>query len=529
MRRQGWKVDRPVWEIDAAGTGRAVYRATGPDGAFSLVAFAHDLPADQRSDRVIAEAWDATFALHDGTPDAADLERLAANVPLQEAGRVSDRELVLSRANRSVRLWDHVVDSLAAGQQPDPARIEEVGYLMRTTAVYGSGKFGAADHDALKGRGLLDGPFRAEMLAVWLIRAFVMDLVEHMAAQKGGAGAVRLAPDLRRRFGIGNSTGLGMAPFLVNHPGLLHAWITARETALARVRDLPDTSGACRTAFEAAFRRARANLDGWQSAHPIQIAKLADLRADCTRLAVHLTAGCLHSAHPWEALWRWAEGALGPEGQELVVSLMLEPHGDLIDDLAETMGADETGGFRIDGTEPLSSVTETLRAQYGWALSTDYTTPEASARFWYVSQAKAEPRLGARAQEPGAELEQPLDIARAAAALAHDLDSADPDMVLADFLALYPHHRRIARRVQHARRAPYAEIRDNLLAADLLPIDMLCLKLAFFGATRFDPRSDRWVRITMYQNAPFPDELHALPEDDWAYPPLSAPAPEPAE
>jgi hypothetical protein len=132
-----------------------------------------------------------------------------------------------------------VVDRLAQGQQPDPARIDEVGYLMRTTAVYGSGKFGAADHNAMAGRPLMDGPFRVEMLTVWLIRAFVADLVEHMAAPPGRRRAVRLDPDLRRALGIGNATGLGMAPFLVNHPDLLNNWITARETAIARVRALP--------------------------------------------------------------------------------------------------------------------------------------------------------------------------------------------------------------------------------------------------------------------------------------------------
>ena len=53
--------------------------------------------------------------------------------------------MVLSRANKSVRLFRHVVESLAAGAQPDATMIDEVGYLVRTTAVYGSGKFGAAD------------------------------------------------------------------------------------------------------------------------------------------------------------------------------------------------------------------------------------------------------------------------------------------------------------------------------------------------------------------------------------------------
>ena len=46
---------------------------------------------------------------------------------------------------RSVRLWDYVLNCLAEGKQPDLDRIRDVGYLMRTTAVYGSGKFGSAD------------------------------------------------------------------------------------------------------------------------------------------------------------------------------------------------------------------------------------------------------------------------------------------------------------------------------------------------------------------------------------------------
>jgi hypothetical protein len=60
-----------------------------------------------------------------------------------------------------------------------------------------------------------------------------------MAAERGGNRAARLDPELRRALGIGNATGLGMAPFLVNHPDLLNNWITARETAIARVRALP--------------------------------------------------------------------------------------------------------------------------------------------------------------------------------------------------------------------------------------------------------------------------------------------------
>ncbi|WP_057464567.1 hypothetical protein [Pseudovibrio sp. POLY-S9] len=84
----------------------------------------------------------------------------------------------------------------------------------------------------------------------------------------------------------------------------------------------------------------------------------------------------------------------------------------------------------------------------------------------------------------------------------------------------HPEYRHIVRRAQIVNQAPYAEIRDNTIASDILPIDMLRCKLAFFGAVQFDPRSDRWVRINMYANAPYPEELVSQTDDFWVYPAL---------
>jgi len=520
MQREGWRVTRRAFEIDARGIGHAVYAAEGPERAYSLVAFAHDLPPEKRSDRVIAEEWDATFALFDGVPEARDIARLAANVPLQEAGRVSASELSLSRANRSVRLWDHVVESLAAGRQPDPARVAEVGYLMRTTAVYGSGKFGAADREAVADRPELAAPFQAEMLSVYLTRAFVLDLVEHMARARAPATAVPLDRDLRRSFGIGNSTGLGMAPFLVNHPMLLNNWIAAREEALARVRSLRSAAPARVAVFREMLARAIANAAAWRSDHPAQVEKLSALRADLDRLAAHCRTPDLDRDFPWDRLWRWAEAALTPEGQEQLVSLLLEPHGDLVDDLADCMSAEEGAGQRIDGAMPASRLAAILQEVYGWALAIDWSDPAADARAWYVSEEKLEPRLGERHEEDIAPWEQPLAPGRDAARLAADLARwPGPDRV-ADVLLAHPEHRHIVRRAQIAARLPYAEIRDNTIGAGMLPIDMLRAKLSFFGATHFDPRSDRWVRINMFRGAPLPDEIATGDADTWAYPPL---------
>ena len=520
MKRENWVFERPIFEIDEKGVGTAVYSARGPERTYSLVCFGHDLPPEQRSDRVIAHAWDATFTLFDGVPTDADIERLSWNVPKQEAGRVSNREISLSRANRSVRMFEHAVESLAAGRQPDREQVEAVGYLMRTTAVYGSGKFGAADREAIADRPELAAPFQAEMLSVFLTRAFVLDLVEHMAQARAPATAVRFDPALRRRFGVGNSTGLGLAPFVVNHPVLFNNWIAAREEALARVRSLPRATAAEAAAFRAMLARARISADEWRSEHSLQIQKLIMLRADLARLEAHVAAGALNGDAPWDRLYGWAEATLSIEGQEQLVSLMLEPYGALVDDLAETMGADEDAAFRIDGAMPLDRLSAIVDQVYGWALKIDWTSPDSLARVWYVSEEKLEPRLGERFEEPIEPYEQPLAPGRDAAALHRDIESWEGDHSVAAFLLRHPEHRHIVRRAQIAARYPYAEIRDNTISAALLPIDLLRCKLAFFGANHFDPRSDRWVRINMFQDAPFPHELADGDADDWSYPPL---------
>ena len=522
LRREGWRFDRPVFEIDNQGVGHATYRARGPAATYTLVAFAHELEDSKRSDRVIAEAWDATFALCDGEVDQAQIERLARNVPFQEAGRVDAGEFVLSRANKSVRLFNHVADSLAAGAQPDAAMIDEVGYLMRTTAVYGSGKFGAADRGKWAGRPEFAGSFQPELLAVWLIRTFSVDLVEHIAGLRGGGTAARLDAGLRRRLGVGNSTGLGMAPFLINHPRLIHSWIHARETGLARVRAVERADRDEIEMFAGLARRARHNAILWNVKDERQSARIADLRRDFDWIVERADAIAPGDAMPWERLYEAAMERLSLEGQEALVSLLLEPYGRLVDELAAGMSADESGLHRIDAGVSLADTLAALDSRYDWTMDVDFKGRRANARVWYVSHEKLEPRLGERFEEPLEPYEQPLSPGRDAARMRADIALDDLESTLGAFLLRHPQHRHMARRLQLVAGHPYGEIRDNTIDAAMVPVDLLRCKLAFFGATRFDPRSDRWLRITMYQGAPFPDELGDLDPDDLAYPPLCA-------
>ena len=111
---------------------------------------------------------------------------MSDTVSKQEAGRQRPDQLTLSRANKSVRMFNHVVDRLSNGQQPDAKMVNQIGYVMRTTAVYGNGKFGIGDRAVVTKNPAMFGPFQAEMLTVFLIRHFSIALINHLAKVKGG-------------------------------------------------------------------------------------------------------------------------------------------------------------------------------------------------------------------------------------------------------------------------------------------------------------------------------------------------------
>jgi hypothetical protein len=498
------RVTRPVWAMNPDGFGHATYQLTFGGHDYTLVAVSTDLPPDLRTDRVIATAWDTAYVLYDGIPTQPEIDRIVASAPLQEAARFTSRDLVLSRANKSVRLFDHVTSALQAGRQPDPDKIRETGYLMRTTAVYGNGKFGIADRGHIADRPFLGGPFMAEMLTVWLIRGFTHDLAEHV----GGAKLSRAA---KQHLGIGNSTGLGMAPFLVHHPMLLDAWMQVRETAIARVRAVPSLDADQISRIYDLVTRAALHLSQWNVPDDIAAGRIETMRREWPAFAATLTPDALTAQRPIDAIiTHSAQWSI--DTQELIAALMLEPFGDLIDGLTDCMATPFSP--TLDPTMTCAELKSLIDRDWDWACEIDYDNARDCAQFWYVSQEKLEPRLGSRHIEDGADRESPLDIARQVKALSRDVSGTD--MPVGRFLVDYPQHRAATRRVQTLARHPYAEIRDNLISHDCLPIDLLRCKLAYFGAAKFDPKSDRWTRITLAQGAPLFDELDTA--DDWWLP-----------
>jgi len=275
-----WDYKRDLFNLNEKGFGEAIYSFKKKDRVYSLVCFANEISNDERSDRVIATKWDAAFTLFDGVPSKKDIDRLKNEVPKQEVGRLSYKELTLSRANKSVRIFDHVVDSLSNGNQPNLDLLEKVGYLYRTTAVYGSGKFGLADRFRIKNREEINGPFRLEMMLVYLVRQFTFDQVNHVAKCKNPKKAIKLDNKICKNLGIGNSTGLGMAPFIVNHPTLLNNWILCRETALKEIREIKKVTIEESDLFKDCLKNSIKNITSWNTESDYQLKKIKDLLND---------------------------------------------------------------------------------------------------------------------------------------------------------------------------------------------------------------------------------------------------------
>ena len=524
MVDENWQISATVFDLDEQGFGKVVYQIQARYGVFSFVVFSHYLDPECRNDRVIADQWDLTMALCEGTIDSDQLSFLQNNVPKQEAGRVDSRVLVLSRANRSARTFKYVVDELSNGRQPNVDVIAEVGYLYRTTAAYGSGKLGMADWEKVwtKHRDFAR-PFAAEMFTCYLLRHFSIKQAEFLASKRDPQSAVEIEEDLKRYIGIGNSTGLGMAPFLINHPLLINQWIEMRETALARVvkqSELGITAGIVDQLTESVSRvlkhlseiitederQSRINTEVGEELKMLRL-WLVDQRSD---LVNYLS---------WEALTQFAENNWHVETQEVINTLLIELYPELVDDLEERMWVDES--YEIVPEMSVADFIILIETKYDWALSIDFSKHEALGVFWYRSEEKMEPRLGHTGVDIGMDKEMPLGIARRVRDCYDQLCQYDNDNSgknIAHFIVKNPTYNGIVARIQTMSQSFYGDIRENLVHKDVLPINLLRCKLSFFGVSKFDPRSRLWVRNTMFQGAPLVDDFGKPFSDNWHFP-----------
>ena len=512
-----WEYKNNLFDLDENGYGTAVYSFKKKERIYSLICFANKINDNERSDRVIATKWDAAFTLYDGLPSKNDIKRLSNEVPKQEVGRLSYKELTLSRANKSMRVFNHVVDSLSKGFQPDLNLLEKVGYLYRTTAVYGSGKFGLADRFRIKNREEINGPFRLEMMLVYLVRQFTFDQVNHIAKFKNPISAVKLDNKICKKLGIGNSTGLGMAPFIVNHPTLLNNWILCREIALKKIREIEKVNSKEIELFKSCLKNSIKNITSWNTDSEYQNKKINSLLKDIQKFIKYIeTDFDFEIDYPFNEIYIWLEKKTCEECIEYIVSMMLEPFDEIVKPLVSKMSSDEEKYFTIPTNRTVKDLKNIIEKKYPDILKIDFKKKENYRNFWFISKNKEEPRYADRFDESGSELEQPLAIARDIKRLYEKLLNIKKNIKIDKFLIENNALRHVIRRAFIIEKFPYSEIQDNTINEKVIPIDMLRLKLSFFGALKFDPRSDKWLRICMFQGAPLPNDLKNF-DQQWIY------------
>ncbi len=514
---KNWEYKRDLFKLDENGYGEAVYSFKKNERVYSLICFANQISDEERSDRVIATKWDAAFTLYDGIPSKVDIERLKKEVPKQEIGRLSYKELTLSRANKSLRIFNHVVENLSKGLQPDLNLLYDVGYLYRTTAVYGSGKFGLADRFRIKNREEINGPFRLEMMLVYLVRQFTFDQVNHVAHHRNPKIAVKLDEKICKNLGIGNSTGLGMAPFIVNHPTLLNNWIMCREIALKKIRQIKDVKSEDSKLFLECVNNSLTNITSWNTESAYQQNKIKLLLKDVQKFLDYIKNQFdFKTEYPFNEIYKWLEKEVCEECIEYIVSIMMEPYDNITKPLVKLMSSDEEKYFNIPTEKTVEKLRSIIENEYSNILKIDFKNEENTQNFWFISKNKEEPRLANRYEEQGSELEQPLAIARDIKKLYEKLLVTKNSLSIANFLSNNSELRHVVRRAFIAEKFPYSEIQDNTISKNTIPIDMLRLKLSFFGALKFDPRSDKWLRICMFQGAPLPNHLKNY-DEQWVY------------
>ena len=512
-----WKTKIIKWNINSIGTGNAVIKISSKQRIYSLVVFCHQINDDERSDRVIAEKWDMTFSLFLGIPSKEELDEMSKNLKIQELGRHLPKQLTLSRANKSVRVFNSVLNNLSEGKQPDKKMINNIGYLVRTTAVYGNGKFGIADYLPETNDNPLNKPFQAEMLTVYLIRYFSIELVNYLAKEKGKDKSITLSNEISKHVGVGNATGLGMAPFLINHQKLIHKWIQARETAISRVLSIKKLSTYNQTKIFNLIERAYLYTTQWNVDDEIQFKRINVLRKELKDISNNKSLnGLLNNDYPLQNVYLHFINKISIETQEILNSIFIEPFPELLDDLTNEMGTDEQNTVAIG--YKVNELIKIIKDKYSWALKIDIKNPDENFYFWYTSQAKLEPRLGATQIDHGKEKQLPFDIPQQVQNALKILTKLPDDMTGAEAMILHPEIRNIIKRVIINENFPFSEIQNNLVGKKVRPIDLLRCKLSFFGATKYDPKSNLWTRITLFQGAPLPHQLQEENATEWLFP-----------
>ncbi len=514
MAAERWRIARERFDLDDRGRGVAVYRIETGGAPLHFIVFSDELAEEARTDRIIANHYDgeAILCFGDVTPERIEAQRGQFADFLY--GRADIQTLGWTRVNRSGRVFEHVVDALANGRQPDVDTVMTAGYLLRNNGYWGNGRHGSASFGGLPEGEAVADPYHADLLTLYMWRVFSHDLVEHIAARRG-PGAVPLHPALKRYLGVGNASGLGLIPFVIRHPRRIHGWCAARETAIARVTAAPATQADGARLRNILDRAAVYFSEGIQVRAGV-FAGSARLVEDIQAIAARLDERCAENT--WKPLCDWAAGAVHPEALETLHSALLEIYPDLCAEARAMMLRPVATPEDLNPEQTAGELRRALEDRYGWALEIDLQAKDARRHFWYLSADNLEPRHGVRGVDPMEEHETFVDVVGLVQGLHEAVAELPPEETLDRLLFARPDLRYAVERVQSTEGYEHGEVRANIIDAAFEPCHLIRFLLTVYGMEKLDPQSRLWVRGTFLQGAPLPEDIAAGNEGDWMYP-----------
>ncbi|WP_250495167.1 hypothetical protein [Caballeronia sp. GAWG1-1] len=517
MITERWKISLDFCEAEAAGQARLVYRIKARGVDFTYVARAYEWDGKEkvgrRSDGANRDMFGALFV---GTPDAARIEREFATFDLKnvEAMRTDATVLGWTPANRSARIFDHVVDALAAGHQPESGLIGGASaYLLRNGGFQGSGRNGSLSYLGIPVDHPLAHPFFADLFGLYMVRQVSIDLVNAIARARN-PHAVRLADDLARYLAVGNSSGQGMCVALQRWPHWVSTWLTVREAALGYAKsmsvDAPHTERLRDLLTRIATYCDTVQLQSEDYVIPNKVIA-ANLR---TMLGWLDDRRCFKT---WNDLAQAAQ-SFDAETQEQLNSALIDLYPSVSDRFADYLAVGAARDREVAAEMTVGELKHLLRKNYTWALQYDLLMSKTRQTFWYHSADNGEQRRGERIIDPHEEFESFVDHIGTVQRLACVATTFADDALVGDLMFTHSDLEMAVSRVQYLDGLPYAEIRDNLIHRDFIPAQLIRFFLASLGIECSTPLSIRYVRGVFFQGVPLPSEIAAGATRDWRYP-----------
>ena len=291
----------------------------------------------------------------------------------------------------------------------------------------------------------------------------------------------------------------------------------SREIALKEIREIKKVNENEIKIFNNSLKNSIKNITTWNTDSEYQLKKINSLLNNIKKFLIFIEKEFnFEIDYPFNEIYLWLEKNSCEECTEYVVSMMLEQFDRIVKPLISKMSSDEDQYFTIPTYRTVEDLRNIIEKRYPDILKINFSKKENNKNFWFISKNKEEPRYADRFEENGSELEQPLAIARDIKKLYDVLLVSKNSLTIDKFLIENSDLRHVVRRAFIIEKFPYSEIQDNTIGEEVIPIDMLRLKLSFFGALKFDPRSDKWLRICMFQGAPLPIDLKNF-DQQWVY------------